>query len=131
MPSRWSNLQKRYPAVDIDRLPGHEITQRRGEEQHGTDAVLRHLNSLQRSQAHGRFSEFDHLRRRVFLRKRVAGSETIDINVVAADFARQGTGEADGRRFRSDVMDSSRRPGEYGAGGDVDNLAGFLLAHSR
>jgi hypothetical protein len=26
------SLQKRYPAVDIDRLPGHEITQRRGEE---------------------------------------------------------------------------------------------------
>src|SRR6185503_9077868 len=51
----------RYPAVDVDGLAGDEVAQRRGEEEHGADDVLRQLDSFQRSRAHRRFTELDHL----------------------------------------------------------------------
>ncbi len=81
--------------------------------------------------ADGRFAELDHLFRRIFFRQRVAGSETIDVDIVIADFARQRAGKTYGCRFRCHVVNSSRRAGKHGARSDGDDLAGFLLAHGR
>ena len=67
----------------------------------------------------------------IFFRQRIAGRQAVDIDIIVADFARQGAGEADGGGFRRDVMDAPRAAGKYGAGGDVDDLAGFLRAHGR
>ena len=49
-------LDKRNASVDIHRLAGNEVAQRRGQKQHGADDVLRHLNALECAQAGRRFA---------------------------------------------------------------------------
>ena len=59
------------------------------------------------------------------------GAKQLTLMLSVADFAREGARETDGGGFRRDVMDASRTAGEDRSRGDVDDLAGILLAHGR
>src|SRR5262245_43586865 len=125
------HLYERDAAVDVNRLAGDEIAQRRCEKQHRSHHVVGYLYALERAQADRRFSELDHLFGRIFFRQRVAGREAIHIDIIIPDFPRQRARETDGGSLRRHVMDSSRRAGKNGSRSDGDDLAGFLFAHGR
>ena len=78
-----------------------------------------------------RAAHFEHFFGRIVFRQRRAGRDGVDVDVIVADFARERAREADDAGFRSDVVNSSGAAVERGAGRDVDDLAGLLLAHGR
>ena len=124
--------QKRYAAVDVDGLAGDEIAQRRGQEQHGADDILR-ASGCASARAVRRTIRGNLIICSVGFSSEsvLPGARHIDIDVVLADFARQRASETDGCRFRCYVMNSPGRAGEHGARCDLDDFAGFLFAHGR
>ena len=119
-----------HAAVDDDRLAGHEVAVVGGEEDHRADQVLGILIALEGAA----FSSVRQLFRvgdAFLIRTRYcqAGHDRIHTNVVAADFPRQGAGEAQDAAFGRYVVQEKRRAGLGRARRDVDDLALLLLLH--
>src|SRR5262249_26793137 len=101
-----SALEKILATVDRDGLAGHEIAQRRAEKEHRADEILGLLHALERAPLHGRLAHAENLFGRVVFGQRRAGSDAVDLDVVAADLARERAGEADDARLGRHIMNT-------------------------
>src|SRR5262245_25154294 len=119
----------RLAAVDVDRLPGHEIAGGRGQEHHRADEIGRELHALDGAagDAGGEIVSRGRLHLGVALCH--AGRDGVHRDAELADLARERAGEADDARFRGRVVQPVGRALPHPRGGDVDDLAAPSRLH--
>src|SRR5262249_45963041 len=84
-----SGLVHRLAAVDVDRLPGHEIARGRGEEHHRPHQVGRHLHALDRPPGDTGGEIVARRRRHLRLALGIARGDGVDGNAELADLVRE------------------------------------------
>src|SRR3990167_2340627 len=95
-------------AIHAKGLPGDEVAQRGGEEEHGAHQILRHLNALEGSVSYPCLPEAEDLLAGVFFREGSSRRYGVHLDVVISVLAGERAGEADNSGLGGHVVDSSR-----------------------